>query len=237
MLENHLPRRAILAYVPQDQEFLPDLEGMLEKLCHKQLLTSWESYNVEGKHVSFLDAEILLLLISPFFVASSFFSQGETNLLKMHEKRIVCSIPILLRYTFWYDHALASLKALPPDGFGGAEPIAGWKNRPIALKEISNGIVPIVEAFEHQQLTRLSGFLQEVLDTIEQGQTQELLAHGLREYLFAICDRVKPLMPERFATLFERLAEVTKDDQDDFSQRCVQRVATIRLQLSEQFSS
>jgi hypothetical protein len=234
---NHLARRAIIAYVPQDEEFLPEMEEGLEALCRKRLLTSWKPYHVGGEQDPLLDSDILLLLISPCFVESRFFSQGETDLLKKHEARELCVIPVLVRYTFWPDRPLAALKALPPDGCGGVQPFGEGKrrkrNRELALEQIKEGVITIVDQFEQEQLAHMSLLMQAVGDVIEQGWSEQMMERGLLEQFFVICERLGQGAPEVILPVLDQLANLADEDQPELSVRCSEKAAAIRQELSE----
>lgn len=227
----HLSRNLVGLYVPQEQEFLPALEDTLRVLGEKGLLTTWQMCNVLEHDATMPEADILLLLVSPSFVQSSFFLQAKEVLLQKHEAGAICVVPLLLRYTLWYDQDLSKLATLPPNAGRGHKPLADWRNRNNALERIGQGLLSIVVAFEQEQITRMSGWLQDVLTAVGQQRLQELLTHGLPEQLFAVCERLEPLIPdEHIAVLFEELAEATKDDQSDFAERCAEKAAAIRQQ-------
>lgn len=221
-------------YVPQEQEFIPDLEGTLSVLVEKGLLTSWQTHNVLEHEVTIPDASILLLLISPSFIASEFFLQEHAHILKKHEDFELCGIALMMRYTLWYNFPLAKLPTLPRNHGRGHKPVAAWRNREYVFEEdLPKGLISIIEAFEQEQIYRISEQFQKALDTIRDGQHQALLAHGV-QHLFEMGERLEPLLPEQVLDLFEALAELTREDQSEFSVHCAQRAASIRQRWSKQ---
>lgn len=87
-------------------------------------------------------AHIILLLISPDFMASEYcYSIEMKRALERHEIGEARVIPILLRPVDWRDAPFSMLQALPRD----ARPVTTWKNRDSAFEEIAIQIRKVVD--------------------------------------------------------------------------------------------
>lgn len=92
------------------------------------------------------EAQIILLLVSPDFMSSRFFSQE----LKQAEARYKAGkarvIPILLRPTEGWSETrpFGNLVPLPKDG----RPIEAWSRRDQALYEVAKGIREVVDQLD-----------------------------------------------------------------------------------------
>lgn len=86
---------------------------------------------------SIKNADILLLLVSPDFIASEYcYSSEMKEALKRHEQGTVRVIPILIRPTDIGHSPLSHLQALPENG----QAIAGWRDQDEALSKVAQGI-------------------------------------------------------------------------------------------------
>ena len=233
-----LRRNVAVAYVLSDQTSLGAIEEVLHRLQAKSFLSRWQTYSVEKAPDLFPDADIIVLLISPDFVASHYF-QAQATLLKKHEVFEVCCIPVMAKYTVWYHLPFAKLPLLPVDYEHGAKPIADWNpiNRTYALKDLQEGLLTIIEAFEQQQIAQMDAFLQDALDALTQPLPpllRERLLQWLPERIFAICERLEYFIPEKMIPLFERLAEETYNDQPNLSLRCRERASMLQQQQEKE---
>jgi TIR domain len=84
-------------------------------------------------------ADIILLLISPDFLASSSFKNIEVELqqaLIRQQAGDIQTIPVIIRPVSWRGTLLDKLQALPT----GGKPITSWSNRDAAFFDIAQGV-------------------------------------------------------------------------------------------------
>lgn len=87
-------------------------------------------------------AQIILLLISPSFLASDFCSGVEMKrALERHECGEAYVIPLILYPALWQYSPIAKLQVLPLNG----EPISQWRSRDAAWVSVGKGIVEVIE--------------------------------------------------------------------------------------------
>jgi tetratricopeptide (TPR) repeat protein/ribosomal protein L40E len=143
------PIKLFYCYVPQDKKLRDELEKhliMLKRLgqitlrLNREVLagTNWSQKEDRG----FQSADLILLLISPDFMASDYHYGIEMrHALEKHEAGNVWVIPIILRPTpLWERSPIGKLQALPEDG----RAITERRNRDAAFTEVVKGISEVV---------------------------------------------------------------------------------------------
>src|SRR5919205_3400796 len=121
------------SYSSEDEAFLNKLNNHLASLRRLGLLSIWYNREVgpgsaRAKEIDayLQSARIILLLVSPEFLASDYCYGVEVQeALKRHQAGDARVIPIILRPCAWEETPLGKLSALPKDG----KPVTLWTNR------------------------------------------------------------------------------------------------------------
>jgi hypothetical protein len=93
------------------------------------------------------DANIILLLVSPDFIASDYcYSEEMYQAVRRHEQGTAIVVPIILRPVDWTSSPLGKLQALPPD----ARPITTSSSRDTAFMQVAQGIRTVVKTMRHE---------------------------------------------------------------------------------------
>ncbi len=110
-----------ISYADEDSHLQHDIEKQLINLKRQNIIKTWHKQNISAgeeivreidSHLS--TAHIILLLVSPDFVASDYcYSIHVKRALARHERGEAHIIPIILRPTYWKDTLFGHLKALP----------------------------------------------------------------------------------------------------------------------------
>src|SRR5215469_2123692 len=139
------------SYAPADDRWQQELEKHLSLLKRQGLIVGWHQRNIlAGQEVAqtidahFTSARLILLLISPDFLASDYCWGVEMRrAMERHEAGEVVVIPIIVRPVDWRGAVFARLQALPTDG----EPItsARWHSPDDALLDVVQGIRNTIE--------------------------------------------------------------------------------------------
>ena len=83
------------------------------------------------------EARVILLLISPSYLASDYCFDVETKrALERHDRGEATVIPVLLRPVDWEGAPFARLQGLPT----GLRPVTSWPNRDEAFRDVAQGI-------------------------------------------------------------------------------------------------
>src|SRR6266704_6936151 len=137
-------------YARKDQTLLNELKAHLMPLQRQGLINIWADTDIGAgiaweeeidKHLNI--AQIILLLVSPDFMASDYcYSKEMQRAMERHDKGEARVIPIILRPVDWQD-VLGKLQALPTDG----TPVINhrWHTSDEALYSVALGIRKIVE--------------------------------------------------------------------------------------------
>jgi len=147
--EEGKPLRLFFSYSHKDEEFRDALETHLALLKREGTLDTWHDRKITAgdewkrqidHHLQ--EANIILLLISPDFIASDYCYDIEMKrALERHEKGEAVVIPVIIRPTDWYGAPFGELQALPKD----AKPVTTWENRDEAWLDVARGIRRVAE--------------------------------------------------------------------------------------------
>jgi TIR domain len=136
------------SYAHEDQDFFNDLEKHLKSLQWKGSFTIWTDATIppgsdrEDEIKTHLDeAQIILLLISPDFIASGYCHQEMTLAMEKLKQKQTYVIPIILRRVHWKHTPLGILQALPER----EKPINSWKDRDEAFCSTVEGIYHVAK--------------------------------------------------------------------------------------------
>ncbi len=132
------------SYAHEDERLRKALDKQLNLLKRDGLVTDWNDHKItagkewESEILTHLDsAEVILLLISPDFIASDYcYSVEMQRAMERHERGEARVIPIILRPTDWKSATFGKLKALPSDG----RALTRWPNRDEAFLNVAKGI-------------------------------------------------------------------------------------------------
>ena len=139
------------SYAHEDEALRDALEKQLSSLKKQGLIKTWHNRSIvagadwqraidERLNLS----NIILLLISPDFIASDYcYSVEMRRALERHESGDARVVPIILRPTDWQSLSVAALAALPGNGIA----VTLWENIDAAFLDIARGIRKIVEEF------------------------------------------------------------------------------------------
>ncbi len=139
------------SYAHKDEKLRDKLETQLSLLKQQGHITNWHDRKIVpgqewadeiNEHLN--TADIILLLVSPDFLASDYcYGIEMKRALERHEAGNAKVIPIILRKVHWQGALFGKLQALPTD----AKPVTsrGWHNQDEAFFNVAEGIRKIVE--------------------------------------------------------------------------------------------
>jgi len=137
-----------LAYAHEDEKLRNELEKRLVTLQRQGLITAWhDSHIIAGsdrkqeikKHLN--NAGIILLLVSPDYIASDECYEIEKRAMERHNAGEARVIPIILHYADWEEASFSNLEVLPANHV----PVTAWPNQGQAFLEIVKGIRKAVD--------------------------------------------------------------------------------------------
>lgn len=141
------PKRAVelfFSYAHKDEGLRDELATHLKMLQRQGVITAWHDRQITAgsEWAGAIDAHlnsagIILLLISPDFIASDYCYDIElTRAMERHEAGEAVVIPVILRPVDWTGASFGKLQALPKN----AEPVTRWSDRDDAWLNVVQGI-------------------------------------------------------------------------------------------------
>jgi WD40 repeat protein len=135
-------------YAHEDHPLLLKLRKHLAALEREGLITVWHDADISAgtkweeeinKHLD--TANIVLLLVSPDFIASEYcYSKEMKRAMERHKQGKTLVIPLILRPVAWLETPFGQLQALPVD----AKPITEWPNHDRAFTSVIKGIRKVI---------------------------------------------------------------------------------------------
>src|ERR1700690_3593701 len=132
------------SYSHADECLRDQLEIQLSGLQRQAIISSGHDRRITAgtdlnnsidKHLD--AAEVILLLISPDFIASDYCYEREMKrALERHDRGEARVIPVILRPCDWHDLPFGKLLATPTDGL----PVTKWPNRDDAFLDVVTAI-------------------------------------------------------------------------------------------------
>jgi hypothetical protein len=136
--------RVFFSYSHRDEDLRGELETHLAVLRHEGTIEAWHDRKVTAgndwageinAHLS--TADIILLLLSPDFLASPYCYDIEmVRAMERNQAGKARVIPVILRACDWTHAPFGNLQALPKD----AKPVRRWEDRDEAFLDIAAGI-------------------------------------------------------------------------------------------------
>jgi TIR domain-containing protein/3-keto-disaccharide hydrolase len=116
-------------------------DGLVDVLWHDRDISAGTEWEREiDTHLN--SAQIILLLISPDFMASDYcYGKEMKRAMERHESGEARVIPIILRPVNWKMAPFSKLQVLPKD----AKPVISWHNRDAAFLNVAESIRKVIE--------------------------------------------------------------------------------------------
>lgn len=132
------------SYSHKDEDLRNELEIHLAALKRQGVISTWHDRRISagdefaGKISENLEsADIILLLVSPYFIASDYCYEVEMNrALERHEAGEARVIPVILHPCDWHHTPFGKLLAVPSDG----KPVSKFPNMHDAFLEVTQAI-------------------------------------------------------------------------------------------------
>ena len=138
------------SYSHRDEQMRDELEIHLAMLKRQRVIETWHDRRIQpgdefnrsiSRHLE--EAHIILLLISPYFIASDYCYDIEmSRAMERHESGEARVIPVILQPCDWHSAPFGKLLATPQDG----KPVAKYPNVHDAFLEISRAIREAAQA-------------------------------------------------------------------------------------------
>lgn len=152
------PIEIFISYAREDELLMKELEKHLSNLKNQDIIRAWHNQQIPAgaERAEQIDhhlesAQIILLLISPDFLASEKCYEVELRrAMERHQAKEAIVIPVLLRPVDWQGAPFSKLQALPQN----SKPINTWENRDEAFHNVATGIRYAIE-FPHSDIDEI----------------------------------------------------------------------------------
>jgi hypothetical protein len=146
------PLKLLYCYARKDKNLRDKLDAHLSVLHHLNQIASWHDHEIEPGvkwkeeiDIQLNTADIILLLVSPDFMASKYcYGVEMQRAIERHERGEAKVIPVILRpINGWQDTPIGKLQALPKD----AKPVVDrkrWPTLDYALENVVSGIKEVI---------------------------------------------------------------------------------------------
>ena len=149
--------RLFFSYSHHDEQIRNELEVHLSMLKRQGIIETWHDRRIDAgselNHVidsKLEDSDIILLLISPHFLASDYCYEKEmSKALEMHQAGQAKVIPVILEHCEWQEAPFGKLLGVPKDG----RPVSEFPNINKAFHEIAGAIRAVVEKINNSRIT------------------------------------------------------------------------------------
>ena len=129
------------SYAHEDEDLRDQLEVHLTSLKREGIIATWHDRRIvagaplDGEISAYLEnANIILLLVSPYFIASDYcFNIEMTRAMERHNEGSAIIIPVILQPCNWHAMPFGNLMACPKDG----KPISKYSNMHDAFLEVT----------------------------------------------------------------------------------------------------
>ncbi len=136
--------KVFYSYAYEDRSLRDELDKHLNNMKRLNQITGWYDRDIQAgvDRVSEIDvhlntAQIILLLVSPDFMASDYcYSVEMQRALERHAQGEARVIPVILRHVDWEGAPFSGLQVLPRD----ARPITSWPDHDEAFWDVTVGI-------------------------------------------------------------------------------------------------
>lgn len=137
-------RRALISYSHRDEAHRSALEVALSAAVRAGEIEIWSDHRIlPGQDLDetilsqLQSADLVLLLVSPDFIASDYCYRKELQIaLERHENKRAVVVPIVVRPTDWQGTQFSKLLMLPYE----AKPVSVWQNTDEAWLDVARGI-------------------------------------------------------------------------------------------------
>jgi len=141
--------KLFFSYSHRDEEMRDELETHLAMLMRQKVIEPWHDRRIDAGselddsidgHLE--DSDIILLLVSPHFLASEYCYDVEVaKAMQMQKDNQATVIPVILHPCDWKSAPFGTLLAVPKDG----KPVSKYANINDAFLEITQGIRKVAE--------------------------------------------------------------------------------------------
>ncbi len=141
-------KKVFFSYSHKDESMRDKLEVQLSLLKRRGLVEAWHDRAIDAgeeldekinEHIK--SDDIILLLISPDFIASDYCYDTEMRVaMERHNSGDAVVVPIIIRPCDWHEAPFGKLMAVPTDGY----PVSLWVDQDSAFLNVVDSIKKVI---------------------------------------------------------------------------------------------
>ena len=167
-IQNPDPLSVFISYSHRDEDFKDELVVHLASLKRQGKICAWQDRDIEAGaewdaeiQQQLESAEIVLLLITPRFLASDYcFDLEMQRAVERHDEGSARVIPIIIKPCDWQGTPFSKLQVVPKD----AKPITKWGDQDEAFLDSMKGIRRAVESLQAKKLSETATVKQSAVE-------------------------------------------------------------------------
>jgi replicative DNA helicase len=181
------------SYSHEDENLKKSFETHLSPLEKSGLITQWNDRKIPAGssweqeiNDKLADADIIILLVSPSFVASEYcYSQEMLKAVDLHESKKAVTIPVFVRPCLFESLPFSKIQGLPKD----AKPITTWSIQDEGWIDVIKGVQSACHSIleskarserkENSRLLSIREVLKKEVDDIDQSYNENRSCRGL----------------------------------------------------------
>jgi tetratricopeptide (TPR) repeat protein len=220
------PLRTFCSYSHKDEEYLNELrtwlrglerQGLIEWWHDREITPGWEWEEAIDKNLR--TADVILLLVTPDFMASDYVFEKEiSKAVERHKRGETRVIPIIVTPADWEWASFAELQALPRD----AKPITTWPNQGEAWLDVVRGIRRAVQELLRERQVQAAAE-ERYREALEQAWIDNQVSDVEAERLAALASELdvstdtaadieRQVMGDTIETILERQEEAAREE-------------------------
>lgn len=155
MFDETIPVKVFTSYAHKDEELREELDIHLAMIKRHKAVEVWNDRDINPGEEwdasikgELENADIILLLVTPKFLASSYIYDVELKrAMERHEDKTALVIPIIMKPCDWMQTDFAKLQGLPRN----ALPVTKWEDMDEALVDVVKGIKKVILAAQNRK--------------------------------------------------------------------------------------
>jgi len=155
MFDDKIPVSVFTSYAHKDEDMREELDVHLAMIKRQPAIKVWNDREIipgdewdDSIKEELNSADIILLLVSPRFLASRYIYDVEIKTaLERHENKSAIVVPIILKACDWTVTEFAKLQALPRN----ATPVNKWDDMDEAFYNVASGLKQVISAVQRKK--------------------------------------------------------------------------------------
>jgi hypothetical protein len=212
MTDQPAPLKVFISYSHKDEALKEELEVHLASLKREGAIEPWQDRDIEAGEEwddeirkALEAAQIILLLITPRFLASRYCFDEETRrAMERHQEGTARVIPIIIKPSDWQTSPFSKLQVLPKEG----KPVTRWEDQDEAFLNVVQGIRRVVASLKVSIPATINASLKDRVNTSSNSATHSPSAEIIPSATASIPVKAPKSSTQKRLELFQLLSSL-----------------------------